>query len=199
MNKFNMLTAGLLLAAIATPAAAVQSIFTTELRGANESPPNDSPATGNATVTIDTISGMMQVHESFSGLTSGNTASHIHCCTTDPGVGNAPVATTVPTFTDFPAGETTGTYDHTFNMLNASSYNTTNPDFIMAHGGTAKSAFDALLAGVNAGTAYANIHTSVHPGGEIRGFLAPIPEPETYAMFLAGLALMGALARRRRG
>ena len=71
--------------------------------------------------------------------------------------------------------------------------------FIMAHGGTAKSAFDALLAGMNAGTAYANIHTSVHPGGEIRGFLAPIPEPETYAMFLAGLALMGAVARRRRG
>ena len=139
---------------------------------------------------------MMQVQESFSGLMAGNTASHIHCCTTDPGVGNAPVATTVPTFTDFPAGETTGTYDHTFNMLDASSY---NPTFITAHGGTANSAFTAFLAGMNAGTTYANIHTSVHPGGEIRGFLPPIPEPETYAMFLAGLALMGAVARRRRG
>lgn len=27
---------------------------------------------------------------------------------------------------------------------------------------------------------------------------APVPEPETYAMFLAGLGLMGAVARRRR-
>jgi hypothetical protein len=27
--------------------------------------------------------------------------------------------------------------------------------------------------------------------------LAPVPEPETYAMFLAGLGLMGAVARRR--
>jgi hypothetical protein len=26
---------------------------------------------------------------------------------------------------------------------------------------------------------------------------APIPKPETYAMFLAGLGLMGAIARRR--
>jgi len=28
--------------------------------------------------------------------------------------------------------------------------------------------------------------------------IAPVPEPETYAMFLAGLGLMGAIARRRR-
>lgn len=28
---------------------------------------------------------------------------------------------------------------------------------------------------------------------------APVPEPEAYAMFLAGLGLMGAIARRRRG
>ena len=26
----------------------------------------------------------------------------------------------------------------------------------------------------------------------------PVPEPETYAMFLAGLGLIGAIARRRR-
>lgn len=28
--------------------------------------------------------------------------------------------------------------------------------------------------------------------------VAPVPEPETYAMFLAGLGLMGAIARRRK-
>lgn len=30
------------------------------------------------------------------------------------------------------------------------------------------------------------------------GFAAPVPEPETYAMMLGGLAMLGALARRRR-
>jgi hypothetical protein len=32
-------------------------------------------------------------------------------------------------------------------------------------------------------------------GGDV---LAPIPEPETYALMLAGLALVGAAARRRK-
>jgi hypothetical protein len=44
------------------------------------------------------------------------------------------------------------------------------------------------------------MHSSDFTMGEIRGFLhaAPIPEPETYAMLLAGLGLIGAVARRRR-
>lgn len=29
-------------------------------------------------------------------------------------------------------------------------------------------------------------------------YIMPVPEPETYAMFLAGLGLMGMIARRRR-
>ena len=47
---------------------------------------------------------------------------------------------------------------------------------------------------------YLNIHTSTNPGGEIRGqlLLAPIPEPETYAMMIAGLGLIGVAARRKR-
>ena len=36
-------------------------------------------------------------------------------------------------------------------------------------------------------------------GGQYHAFLlTPVPEPETYAMFLAGLGLMGAVAKRRR-
>ena len=34
--------------------------------------------------------------------------------------------------------------------------------------------------------------------GEIDSLAAPIPEPETYAMFMAGLGLMGFIARRRK-
>lgn len=47
---------------------------------------------------------------------------------------------------------------------------------------------------------YINVHSSFATAGEIRGqlLLAPVPEPETYAMMLAGLGLVGAIARRRK-
>ena len=64
---------------------------------------------------------------------------------------------------------TSGTYDHTFNMADASSY---NPAFVSAQGGVANAAA-ALLAGLQAGRAYMNIHTQRFGGGEVRGFLAP--------------------------
>jgi Cu/Zn superoxide dismutase len=192
--KYSSLVAAVLFAAVAMPATA-QSVYTAVLSGSAEEPPNGSPATGTATVTIDTGDYTMRVQETFSGLLAGNTASHIHCCTDSPRTGTAGVATTTPTFTDFPSGVTSGAYDHTFNMLDDSSY---NPAFITAHGGTANSAFDALVAGINSGSAYANIHSSVYPAGEIRGFLTLVPEPESYAMLLAGLGIISMLARRRR-
>lgn len=49
--------------------------------------------------------------------------------------------------------------------------------------------------------AYVNIHTEMNPSGEIRGQLLPVqavPEPETYALMLAGLGLVGWVAARRR-
>ena len=47
----------------------------------------------------------------------------------------------------------------------------------------------ALAAGLNAGQAYLNIHTSNFPGGEIRGFLTP--EPTTTLLLGAGLVALG--------
>jgi CHRD domain/PEP-CTERM motif len=182
-------------AALALPAAALQVTYGASLSGAAESPPNASAGTGTTTVIIDDVADTMEVIVSFSGLSGTTTASHIHCCTALPGTGTAGVATVLPLFTGFPTGVTSGTYDHTFDMTLAGSY---NPAFVTAHGGTAAGAFSALLAGINAGEAYLNVHSTFAPGGEIRGFLAPVPEPETYALMLAGLAAIGAVVRRRR-
>jgi hypothetical protein len=179
-------------------ASAQVTNFTTTLRGANEEPPNSSPGTGTGSVLINEFYDEMRVHLDFSGLTSGTTASHIHCCTPEPLTGTAPVATMVPTFIGFPLGVTSGTYDRTFNLLDPGTY---NPSFIAAHGGTPDAAEAALLAGIAAGTSYLNIHTSQFPAGEIKGFLvaAPIPEPGHLAMLLMGLAAIGGARRWKPG
>ena len=144
----------------------------------------------------------MRVQVSFSGLTSGDTASHIHVIN-GPGDANTadtlgPVATTTPTFTGFPGGVTAGTFDSTFDMLLASSY---RPGFITDAGGIA-AAEAALFTGITDGRAYLNIHTTNFPGGEIRGFLqpqqttSPVPEPGT--LLLVGTGIAGFLRMRGR-
>jgi hypothetical protein len=188
------LAAAALATVAAMPAAAVQTQYVASLSGLAESPPTGSPGTGFATVTVDSVLQSMRVEASFSGLLAGVTASHIHCCTAVPGTGTAGVATVTPTFTGFPSGVTSGTYDHNFDMALAGSFNAA---FVTANGGTAAGAFNTLVAGLDGGKAYYNIHSSQFPGGEIRGFLHAVPEPETYALMLAGLGVLGWAARRR--
>ena len=157
----------------------------------NGSMGSGSAATGTAMVTIDTTANTMAVDLAFSGLTSGTTAAHIHCCTSAPGTGTAAPATPLPYFPGFPIGVTSGTYSDLFDLTSTSAYNSA---FISASGGTAADAETALLAGMAAGDAYVNIHTTNFPGGEISGFLANVPEPGTF--LLAGLVLAGFLLRR---
>jgi len=179
----------------AVPAAHSTPItFGTILSGANEVPAVASPGAGTAVVVLDPTAQTLQVVASFFGLTTPDTAAHIHCCA--PLGTNAGVATTVPAFPGFPLGATSGTYiSPVFDLTQSLIY---NPAFITMQGGLSQ-AEAALIAGIENDQTYFNIHTTMFPNGEIRGQLDPlgsVPEPTTLLLWgstVAGLAL----ARRR--
>ena len=189
------------------PAAAATIPFSAILSPANEVPPTASTGSGPAILDLDVVAHTLRVQITFSGLVPtapagspvGTTASHIHCCLTSPfatGV-NAGVATTTPTFAGFPLGVLAGTYDNTLDLTSASSY---NPAFVTSPlvGGSVANAEATLINGLLSGLTYLNVHTNAFPGGEIRGFVVQVPEPETYALLLAGLAMIGIAMRKRR-
>jgi hypothetical protein len=178
--------------ALAPNAYADTITFTATLSGALEVPPVASPGTGFTTVVLNTTANTLFVDVTFSGLTSGTTASHIHCCVASPFLNaNAGVATQVPSFINLPMGVTSGSFTQLLDLTLASSY---NPAFITAEGGTVPGAEAALVAGMENGESYLNIHTMNFPSGEIRGLLAPTPEPNS--ILLLGSGLVGLVCTR---
>ena len=196
------LATGLLAAVSLASAATIQ--FRADLSGADEIPPTGSPGSGVGIVVYDSVAHTLTLDIDFAdlfpttatGTASGTTASHIHCCQATPFQGNAGVATTTPSFVGFPLGVTSGHASIVLDLTLPSSYNLNPGAFFQLNGGTAASAEAALIAGIEEGRSYLNIHTTRFGGGEIRGEL--IPEPGTIALLGFGMAAMGALARRSR-
>lgn len=182
-------------AALLATAGAAQAhieVYTAVLSGPAEAPPNASPGTGFATVTFDLDLATMRVEATFSQLLGTTTAAHTHGPTALPGVGTAGVMTVLPSYIGFPLGVTVGAYDHTYDLTLASSY---SAGFITSSGGTVALAMNRLIQSHRDGTAYFNVHSSVFPGGEIRGFLVPAPGGGLAMLCAGGLIA----ARRRRG
>ena len=186
-RSFALVVATLVLACVSQ---ATTITLTGVLSGLNENPPTPSAGTGTAVVTLDTVAQTLMVNVVFSGLSSGTTASHIHCCVAPPG--NAGVATTTPSFPNFPLGVTSGSYLRIFDLTSSTTY---NPAFITAQGSLA-AAETALINGLLNDQTYLNIHTTAFPGGEVRAFLVPTPEPSALVLALSGFAGLWVIRRR---
>jgi hypothetical protein len=178
---------------MAAPVSATTFVFATPLS------PEASGATGSgfAQVTLDTSARTLSVMTDWSGLSGVTTVAHIHCCIAPPGT--VGVAVTPVTFPGFPTGVSSGSYSS--GALDLSVAGTYTASFLTNFGGgTTEGAQAALLDGLQGGTAYLNIHTDAFPGGEIRGFLSAVPEPQSWALMILGFGLVGAsmrLSRRR--
>ena len=177
--------------ALVTGSPAVSAIFVFDKLLSPEVP--GATGSGYARVTFDTTLRTLRVQTAWSGLSGTTTVAHIHCCVASPGT--VGVAVTPGTFPGFPVGLSAGSYDATLDLSASTTYTAGFRNNF--GGGTVEGAQAALLAGLQQQRAYLNIHSNLFPSGEIRGFLAAIPEPASWAMMIAGFGLAGAALRRR--
>lgn len=137
-------------------------VYGATLTGANETPTAiTTTATGDATFTRNGT--IVTYTINYANLSGAPTASHVHVGL--PGVtGPVVVPFTLPAGLAAASGTFTGTITASATDVKAGT-----------SGGVTINAgnLDDVLAAMKSGNAYANIHTTAHPGGEIRGVVNP--------------------------
>jgi MYXO-CTERM domain-containing protein len=181
MRKLSIGAAALLL--LAAPAVLrADFVATATLSGANERPnPVPSPATGFVTITFESALDRLLIDGTFQNLTSPLQVGHIH-------VGSPDVAgPVILPFTFLPVGSTSGTFSGILTAAN-----------LTPAGGI--TTFAEAVNAIETGNAYVNLHTTMFPGGEIRGQTQVVPEPGLLTLLglgVLGLCGYGRIRRRR--
>lgn len=148
----------LVMTSLAASAEAQTVNFTAQLSGANEVPGVVNGAGGTATVSLNLATQVVTYRIDVYNMPSGTTAAHFHAG--GPGVaGPVVVNFTVQTniSNDFAI---TGT---------ASASN------LVVRQAQGIGSWDDFIQALLLGQIYVNVHSTVNPGGEIRGQVLPVP------------------------
>ncbi len=181
-----------ILSALLFTAASSQATLCVYTVNLSDIPPNISGGVGDGTFTLNDVTFEMISDVHFSLVSGIMTGAMLFGPTAIPYTGTASTAVGSP-FTSFTNNSSIGRFTGTLDMTQAGNY---DPSFLAANGGNTAAAFAALKAAANSGKTYIDIKTTAYPGGAIRGFLTPVPEP-TSACLLAIGAGMGLMRRRR--
>lgn len=160
--------AGILLVFAAQAASASSFLYTSALNGFQEVPPTGSQGIGVIELTLDDAALSVTGSGVVFLLSGPPTDFHIH---------NAPFGVDGPIVLDIGADAIAG---------NSVDFSKTLPDL---------ASFNTLKSILDARQGYFNIHTTLFQDGEIRGQIAPVPEPTALAVLGIGIV---ALRRRKR-
>jgi hypothetical protein len=141
------------------------------LTGYEESPSVSTTGRGEFTATVDHDADLIQYTETYSGLQAPVTQSHIHVG--QPGVNGSIVIFLCQTANNpdptglAPQCPQQGSVSGTITAANVIAGSTTTQQLVAGD-------LTAVIAAIRAGAAYANVHTTASPGGEIRGQIRTI-------------------------
>ena len=205
-------TASALLLSMLAGSAGAQTFLTATLNNASENPPTvpttaagaPRPASfGTASFFIDSAASFMTFTATIFNIDVNGTqtpndandnlvAAHIHAGPLVTPTLNGPV---VWGFFGSPLNDTAPN-DFVFTPFATGVGGTFSGKWELAEGNN--TTLTAQLPNILAGRSYINFHTTQFTGGEIRGnIVTAVPEPETYALMLGGLAIVAGVARRR--
>lgn len=135
--------------------AMAQTTYSAVLSGGSETPANGSAGSGNVTVVLNAAGTQVSISVQYQNLSAAYTASHIH--------GPAPLGTNAVVRWGF-VGAGAGW------VFGAGTLSGTITNFLAA-------ATPSDVTNLNAGLYYVNIHSTLFPGGELRGQLGSVPVP----------------------